>query len=197
MTESLPKGECFMKNGEITVRFAAENELARVNELREQVSRLHAENRPDVFRPDFCNELRQIAKNAFDADDSDVVVVCMDGDICGFAIPEYIERQKSCCRRAEKFCRISEFGVDAALRRRGAAKDDSGAEMIRKIREAFFREMNVFTKRKCKKISAVSSETAETVGFYLRIRANNTGRNRAVVNAHKKRVKTQRTEKMS
>ncbi len=121
MTESLPKGECFMKNGEITVRFAAENELARVNELREQVSRLHAENRPDVFRPDFCNELRQIAKNAFDADDSDVVVVCMDGDICGFAIPEYIERQKSCCRRAEKFCRISEFGVDAALRRRGAA----------------------------------------------------------------------------
>lgn len=186
-----------MKNGEITVRFAAENELARVNELREQVSRLHAENRPDVFRPDFCNELRQIAKNAFDADDSDAVVVCMDGDICGFAIPEYIERQKSCCRRAEKFCRISEFGVDAALRRRGAAKDDSGAEMIRKIREAFFREMNVFTKRKCKKISAVSSETAETVGFYLRIRANNTGRNRAVVNAHKKRVKTQRTEKMS
>lgn len=110
-----------MKNGEITVRFAAENELARVNELREQVSRLHAENRPDVFRPDFCNELRQIAKNAFDADDSDVVVACMDGDICGFAILEYIERQESCCRRAEKFCRISEFGVDAALRRRGAA----------------------------------------------------------------------------
>ena len=53
-----------MKNGEITVRFAAENEIARVNELRKQVSRLHAENRPDVFRPDFCNELRQIAKNA-------------------------------------------------------------------------------------------------------------------------------------
>ena len=64
MTESPPKGECFMKNGEITVRFAAENEIARVNELREQVSRLHAENRPDVFRSDFCNELRQIAKNA-------------------------------------------------------------------------------------------------------------------------------------
>ena len=68
--------------------------------------------------------------------------------------------------------------------------------MIRKIREAFFREMNVF-KRKCKKISTVSSGAAETVGFYLCIRANNTGRNRAVVNAHKKRVKTQRTEKMS
>ena len=49
-----------------------------------------------------------------------------------------------------------------------------------------FREMNVFNKRKCKKISAVSSEAAETVGFYLRICVNNTGRNRAVVNAHKK-----------
>ncbi len=50
MTESLPKGEYFMKKtGKITVRFAAENELARVNELRERVSRLHAETRPDVF----------------------------------------------------------------------------------------------------------------------------------------------------
>ncbi len=67
--------------------------------------------------------------------------------------------------------------------------------MIRKIREAFFREMNVFNKRKCKKISTVSSGAAETVGFYLCIRANNTGRNRAVVNAHKKREKTQRAEK--
>lgn len=121
MTKSPPKGECFMKNGEITVRFAAENELARVNELREQVSRLHAENRPDVFRPDFCNELRQIAKNAFEAENSDVVVACIGGNICGFAIIEYVERQESCYRRAEKFCRISEFGVDAALRRRGAA----------------------------------------------------------------------------
>jgi hypothetical protein len=46
-------------------------------------------------------------------------------------------------------------------------------------------------------LSAVSSVAAETVGFYLRICVNNTGRNRAVVDAHKKRVKTQRAEKMS
>lgn len=45
------------------------------------------------------------------------------------------------------------------------------------------------------KISTVSSEAAETVDIYLRIRANNTGRNRAVVNAHKKREKMQRAEK--
>lgn len=44
-------------------------------------------------------------------------------------------------------------------------------------------------------LSAVSSEAAETGGFYLCIRANNTGRNRAVVNANKKREKTQRAEK--
>ncbi len=38
---------------------------------------------------------------------------------------------------------------------------------------------------------------AETVGFYLRIRANNTGRNRAVVNAHKKTGKNAAGGKMS
>lgn len=34
---------------------------------------------------------------------SDVVVACMDGDICGFAILEYIERQESCCRAPKSF----------------------------------------------------------------------------------------------
>ena len=69
---------------------------------------------------------------------SDVVVACMDGDICGFAIPEYIERQESCCRRAEKFCRISEFGVDAALRRRGAASASGGLTQSKKILMKFW-----------------------------------------------------------
>ena len=39
---------------EITVRYADRAELPRVNELRKMVNELHANGRPDIFRPGFC-----------------------------------------------------------------------------------------------------------------------------------------------
>ena len=44
---------------EITVRYADRAELPRVNELRKMVNELHANGRPDIFRPGFCAELQQ------------------------------------------------------------------------------------------------------------------------------------------
>ena len=38
----------------LTVRYANFDELPRVNELRRTVSGLHAEGRPDIFRPAFA-----------------------------------------------------------------------------------------------------------------------------------------------
>ena len=35
---------------QIIIRFAKENELARVNELRKQVNDLHVEGKPEIFR---------------------------------------------------------------------------------------------------------------------------------------------------
>ena len=43
----------------LSVRYAKREELGCVNELRRMVSELHAENRPDIFRPGFCEELQQ------------------------------------------------------------------------------------------------------------------------------------------
>ena len=40
------------------IRFAKENELERVNELRKQVNDLHVAGKPDVFKPGFGPELR-------------------------------------------------------------------------------------------------------------------------------------------
>ena len=41
----------------MNVRFAREDELGRVNELRRQVSELHAAGKPDVFKPGFPREM--------------------------------------------------------------------------------------------------------------------------------------------
>ena len=40
------------------VRFAKEEDLARVNELREMVNEHHVAGRPDMFKPGFGQELR-------------------------------------------------------------------------------------------------------------------------------------------
>ena len=39
-------------------RFAKEEELPRINELRKQVNDLHVAGRPDIFKSGFSEELR-------------------------------------------------------------------------------------------------------------------------------------------
>ena len=106
---------------EITVRYADRAELPRVNELRKMVNELHANGRPDIFRPGFCAELEQHVYQKFDSDAADVIVALADGVVCGFAIAEYIDRPESPYIFARRFYHIEEFGVDAAFRRKGAA----------------------------------------------------------------------------
>ena len=88
---------------DLTVRYAKFDELPRVNELRRTVSELHAEGRPDIFRPGFCEELRQHIYSLFDAPQYDVIVACLDGEICGFAIVQYVDRLESAYMCAPAF----------------------------------------------------------------------------------------------
>lgn len=84
---------------DLTVRYAKFDELPRVNELRRAVSELHAEGRPDIFRPGFCEELQQRVYTLFDASQYDVIVACLDGEICGFAIVQYVDHPGSAYMR--------------------------------------------------------------------------------------------------
>lgn len=45
---------------DFTIRYAKESELERVNEIRYQVNRVHSNGRPDIFRYDFCDEMKNI-----------------------------------------------------------------------------------------------------------------------------------------
>ena len=108
----------------ITVRYAERTELDRVNELRQMVNALHAAGRPDIFRPDFCEELRQSVYRAQEAPDADVIVACLDGVVCGFAVVQYMDRPASAYQCARRYYHIEEFGVDAAFRRRGVGADE-------------------------------------------------------------------------
>lgn len=105
----------------MTVRYARQSELEAVNRLREAVNELHAQGRPDIFRSDFCDELRDHVYRVFEADNADVVVALADGTVAGFAMVQYIDRPESPYLCARRFYHVEEFGVDAAYRRRGIA----------------------------------------------------------------------------
>ncbi len=113
----------------MSVRFAEENELERVNELRKQVNDLHVSGRPDIFRAGFPDELRGLLFAFYRDPLYRIVVAERGGVICGFALLHRIDVPETPFKRERSFLDIDEFGVDEAYRRQGVA-----SEMIAFIR---------------------------------------------------------------
>lgn len=105
------------------VRTATSEDLERINHLRKQVNDLHVTNRPDIFKPGFCQELQDYAMEMIAASDKDILVCERDGIICGIICAEYIHRAESPYTRAHSFYHIEEMVVDEAYRRQGVATE--------------------------------------------------------------------------
>lgn len=104
---------------EPVVRYATREDLPRVNELRQQVSELHAAGPAGHLPPGFCEALQQHVYQLFDAPEFDVLVACVGETICGFAAVQYVNRPESAYLCARRFHHIEEFGVDDGFRRHG------------------------------------------------------------------------------
>ena len=114
----------------MAVRFAAYEDLERVNELRKQVHALHAEGRPEVFKEGFPDELRDHLYTIFRDPLQKVAVAERDGVLCGFAVLHHITRPETPFMHVRDYLDIDEFGVDEAFRRQGVA-----TELIRFLRD--------------------------------------------------------------
>lgn len=96
---------------DFTVRYAKKSELERVNEIRYQVNRVHSNGRPDIFRDDFRNEMKNIVYKIFENEYSDVIVAVNGDTICGFATVEYIVKEKSPYGLQSTVCRENSTGL--------------------------------------------------------------------------------------
>ncbi|MBQ8814358.1 MAG: GNAT family N-acetyltransferase [Lachnospiraceae bacterium] len=105
------------------VRFAARDDLARVNELRAQVHAVHAEGRPDIFYEESGPELKAYAENFLTEENKALIVAEREGIICGFACVELITKPASITCKERDFYAVHEFGVDKHLRRSGVGRE--------------------------------------------------------------------------
>lgn len=110
-----------MKERKITVRFAAEADLEQVNVIRRQIHELHHGGRPDFFKADGWEVIKDTVKERIASESSSVVVALYENEIAGIAILQYLHQLESEFRPARHFCHIEEFGVDEKYRRCGIA----------------------------------------------------------------------------
>ncbi len=103
------------------IRFARASDLEQVNVLRRQVNDLHVAGKPEVFKPGFCDELRDFIHVIFSDPARRIVVADDGGEICGFAVLNHIVRPENPFMFVRDFLDIDEFGVDEGHRRQGVA----------------------------------------------------------------------------
>lgn len=113
----------------MSVRFAKEEELERINVLRRQVNDLHVAGKPEIFKPGFPDELRTYVRSIWNDPDKAIVVAEREGEICGFAVLNRVVRPETPFMFVREYLDIDEFGVDEAHRRESVA-----TEMIAFIR---------------------------------------------------------------
>lgn len=100
------------------IRFAREDELDRVNELRKQVNDLHVEGKPDVFKAGFNDELYNHIYDIWNDPEQEIVVADADGIICGFAVVHHIYKAENPFMFERDF-----IDVDERFRRQGIATE--------------------------------------------------------------------------
>ena len=105
------------------IRFAKENELDKINELRKQVNDLHVEGKPDVFKPGFGDELRDYIHEIWNDPNKEIIVADNGDVICGFAIINHIIKPENPFMKERDFLDVDEFCVDKEFRRQGIASD--------------------------------------------------------------------------
>jgi len=105
----------------VSVRFAREADLDRVNELRRQVNDLHVAGKPDVFKPGFCDELRDYLYVIRKDPKQKIFVAELNGTVCGFAILNHITRPENPYMHERDYLDVDEFCVDEPVRRQGVA----------------------------------------------------------------------------
>ena len=105
------------------IRLAKEEELEKVNELRKEVNDVHMEGRPDIFKPGFCEELRDYVYEIWKNPNKEILVAEREGELCGMAVLNSISKGGNPFMFPREFMDVDEFCVAEKYRRQGVATE--------------------------------------------------------------------------
>lgn len=106
----------------IRVRDAEVQDLEDLTALAAQVQELHAEGRPDLFRPADPGELRRFLERRLEAEDIVLVAVRSNGEPVGYVLAEHVDRQQSPFLHAHRTVYVHHIAVDRSARRSGVGE---------------------------------------------------------------------------
>ena len=105
----------------VTVRPVRDEDLEQVNVLRKQVNDVHVAGKPEVFKPGFCDELRDYIHVIRKDPQQEIVVAELNGKVVGFAVLHHIVRPENPFMFERNYLDVDEFCVAEDCRRRGVA----------------------------------------------------------------------------
>ncbi len=140
----------------MNVRIADKNEKKEIVNILMQVSKLHSDNRPDIFKEKkICDIMKEI-EEIFDDPEKTIIVAESDNKICGVEIcktrliKDHINLQDACVFSIDEIC------VDENYRKKGI-----GAALIEEAKR-------LSKKNKCKRLELNCWEFNESaMEFYI------------------------------
>ena len=106
----------------MVIRQATMEDIPQLNELRKQVSLLHAQARPDMFKPGFPPEVAAFIFDMYNADNRHLLVAEEGERLVAYACLAEMETNETPYRPGRRYLEVDEFGVDASCRRQGIGR---------------------------------------------------------------------------
>jgi len=111
-------------------RIAAEKDKPEINRLRAQMGQIHADARPDLFKPNFRDGMEAYLDKYMETEGNEVYVCEEDGRILAMCMVKYHHKPDGVFSRARDYCQVSELCVDEGCRGKGI-----GSGMMKFLKE--------------------------------------------------------------
>ena len=130
---------------ELIIRPAQKEDYPAINQLLLQLAKMHADRRPDIFRPKVKTSERDYRKLLKQAEKNPILVAVQEGRVVGHMFTEVIRQKKKHHKQARRVFYIDDLCIDETCRRQGIGQRFlQEAALLARINRCDAIELNVF-----------------------------------------------------
>lgn len=126
----------------IEIRFMKEDDIDNVNIIRKQVFDLHLQGRPQFFRADAWDTIKDGARKSLEDENGDILIALKEGNVVGYAQIQYVHKPGDLVKQPMELLHVEEFGVDESHKGEGIGRELTEA-LKRIAKEKGFKTINL------------------------------------------------------